>query len=249
MGVRWLASILAALALAAPAQAGAVDEAVRYLEGRQQADGGFAEPGGRSDPGLTAWVALGLAAAGRPPAGVAEYLTAQPSSSATDLELRILALEALGQNTEALTAELEGLTKPSGAIDSTLNSTIWGMIALRAAGREVSEATVRFLLRAQAAGGGSKAIGRALAYLRRLQNRDGGFALSPGRRSDTQSTAWAVQAFVAAGREPGRAAFAYLERMRRRDGSFRYDAGRVSSPVWTTAQVLAALARRPFPLS
>lgn len=94
----------------------------------------------------------------------------------------------------------------------------------------------------------SKAIRRALAYLRGLQNDDGGFELTPGRGSDAPSTAWAVQAFLAAGGDPGRAAFAYLAGLRRPDGSFRYSARYVATPAWTTAQVLAALARRPFPL-
>ena len=45
-----------------------------------------------------------------------------------------------------------------------------------------------------------KPIIRGLSYLRRLQGKDGGFALVRGRASDSQSTAWAIQAFVAAGR-------------------------------------------------
>ena len=83
---------------------------------------------------------------------------------------------------------------------------------------------------------------------RRLQNADGGFGLSAGRGSDAQSTAWAIQAFIAAGARPGRAAFRYLTRLRRSDGSYRYSAKYATTPVWVTAQVLPALARRAFPL-
>jgi hypothetical protein len=36
--------------------------------------------------------------------------------------------------------------------------------------------------------------------------------------------------------------------MHRRNGSFRYSAAYAVTPVWVTAQVLPALARRPFPL-
>ena len=90
---------------------------------------------------------------------------------------------------------------------------------------------------------------RARARLPRARQRpDGGFELNPGRGSDSQSTAWAIQAFVAAGRKPPAAAFGYLARMRRSDGSYRYSARYVSTPVWVTAQVLAAMARKPFPL-
>ena len=37
--------------------------------------------------------------------------------------------------------------------------------------------------------------------------------------------------------------------MRRPDGSYRYNARYVTTPLWVTAQVLPALARKPFPLS
>jgi hypothetical protein len=95
---------------------------------------------------------------------------------------------------------------------------------------------------------GGKPVRRGLAYLRRLQNRDGGFELSPGRGSDAQSTGWAVQAFLAAGRPAPRGSLAYLHRLRRSDGSFRYSKRYVTTPVWVTAQVLPALAGKPFPL-
>jgi hypothetical protein len=91
-------------------------------------------------------------------------------------------------------------------------------------------------------------VTRAVRFLRTFQNRDGGFELTRGRGSDAQSTAWAVQGFVAAGVTPPRSAFAYLARLRRPDGSYRYSARYVTTPVWVTAQVLAALAKRPFPL-
>ena len=92
-------------------------------------------------------------------------------------------------------------------------------------------------------------IDRGVAFLRRHQNADGGFELTLGRGSDTQSTAWAIQALLAAGRAPGTPAFRYLARMRRPDGSYRYNARYVTTPLWVTAQVLPALARRPFPLT
>ena len=53
-------------------------------------------------------------------------------------------------------------------------------------------------------------IARGIAFLRRLQNADGGFELTAGRGSDAQSTAWAIQAFVAARVKPPTGAFRYL---------------------------------------
>jgi len=91
-------------------------------------------------------------------------------------------------------------------------------------------------------------VTKAVRFLLSFENRDGGFELTRGRGSDAQSTAWAIQGLVAAGRTPPKAAFAYLARMRRPDGSYRYSAKYVTTPVWVTSQVLAALARKPFPL-
>jgi prenyltransferase beta subunit len=88
---------------------------------------------------------------------------------------------------------------------------------------------------------------RAVRFLLSFQNRDGGFELTNGRGSDAQSTAWAIQGLVAAGRTPPRSAFAYLARLKRADGSYRYSARYVTTPVWVTSQVLAALAKKPFP--
>ena len=93
------------------------------------------------------------------------------------------------------------------------------------------------------------ALATPAGYVQGQQRVDGGFELTLDRGSDTQSTAWAIQALLAAGRQPGAPAFRYLERMRRPDGSYRYNARYVTTPLWVTAQVLPALARKPFPLS
>jgi prenyltransferase beta subunit len=248
-----------------------------YVASHQQPDGGFAEPGGRSDPALTAWATLGLAASGRKPAGpAADYLASRPAVGAADIALRALALDALDRDTSAEVARLEASRGPSGRIGPLVNSTIWGVLALRSADRPVA-ASVRYLLRAQHRSGGwawyprgapdsndtaaavqalraagvgarSRPIRRALTYLRSLQRQDGGFPLAKGRASDAQSTAWAIQAFIAARRDPGRRPFRYLARLRRADGSYRYSTSYGVTPVWVTSQVLPALARKPFPL-
>jgi prenyltransferase beta subunit len=264
------AVLIAALVFAAPAATPA-----DYLLSRQQPDGGFAEPGRQSDPSLTGWAVLGLAATGRAPESAAGYLVGKPYPQAIDLALRILALRALGQDTQLLAERLEGLRRPDGRIGPLVNSTIWGVLALRATGRPAGT-SVRYILRRQRPSGGwswyprgradsndtaaavqalrsagvsarARPIQRALRYLRRLQSRDGGFALVEARGSDAQSTAWAIQAFVAAGRNPGRGAFRYLAGLRRPDGSYRYSRRFAATPVWVTAQVAMALARKPLP--
>jgi len=102
---------------------------------------------------------------------------------------------------------------------------------------------------------GSRAVDRAVAFLRRVQNRDGGFPLTPGGPSNAQSTAWAVQGFVAGGRDPehvhrgrSRSPLGYLRSLTAPDGSVRYSRTSAQTPVWVTAQALTALARKPFPL-
>jgi hypothetical protein len=264
------------LAIAAVALALAVSPA-DYVASHQQPDGGFAEPGGASDPQLTAWSVLGLVAAGRDPGpSAAEYLRSRPVSGATEIALRVLALRTLGEDANTDVTRLEALRRPNGMIGPLVNSTIWSVLALRAAGRPVAT-SVRYLRRAQHRSGGwawyprgapdsndtaaavqalraggvgarSRPIRRALIYLRRLQHKDGGFSLVRGRASDAQSTAWAIQAFVAAHRPPGRAPFRYLAGLRRADGSYRYSKLYATTPVWVTSQVLPALARQPFPL-
>jgi len=268
LGVKLAVAAVALVLAATPAD---------YVASHQQPDGGFAEPGQKSDPNLTAWAVLGLVASGREPArSPAEYLDASPATGANDLALRILALHALGLSTDEPVGRLERLRRADGRIGTLVNSTIWGVIALRTAGRPAG-ASARYILRAQRPNGGwswhprgapdsndtaaavqalrasglpgkSRPIRRALAYLRAHQRRDRGFALVPGRASDAQSTAWAIQAFLAAGVPPGRAPFRFLAGLRRPDGSYRYSKRYAATPVWVTAQVLPAIARRPFPL-
>ena len=243
-----------------------------YLAARQQPDGGFAEPGARSDPALSSWAVLGLRASGRSPSRpAAAYLRDAPIEDTTDLALRILALRALGENPAALVERLERQRRRDGRIGPLVNSTIWGVLALPKGER----AAVRYLLRQQRRSGGwswtpngapdsndtaaaiqalrwngvrGRPIRRGLAYIRRLTGRDGGVRLVPGRAPDAQSTAWAIQARVAAGARPPAASFRFLASLRRPDGSFRYSRRYAVTPAIVTAQVLPALSRKAFPL-
>jgi hypothetical protein len=243
-----------------------------YVSARQQPDGGFAEPGARSHPSLTAWAVLGLHASGRNPArSPAAYLRDAPIEDTTDLALRIMALRVVGGDVGELVARLERARRPDGRIGSLVNSTAWSVLALEKPGR----APVRYLIRAQHRSGGwswvprgapdtndtaaviqalrstgvrGRPIRRGLAYIRRLTAPNGGVRLVAGRQPDSQSTAWAIQAFVAAGAKPPAAAFRFLGSMRRPDGSYRYSRRYAVTPAVVTAQVLPALARKPFPL-
>ncbi len=99
---------------------------------------------------------------------------------------------------------------------------------------------------------GGRAVARAAAFLAAEQNPDGGFPLTPAGASNAQSTAWAIQGLVAAGRDPGRlrrgSALGYLRSLTGAGGAVRYSPTSTQSPVWVTAQALTGLAERPFPI-
>jgi hypothetical protein len=73
-----------------------------------------------------------------------------------------------------------------------------------------------------------------------------------GRRASALS-AWAVQAFGAAGLDPARVRrgrsrdpLGYLRSLQASDGSLRYSRTSTQTPVWVTAQALSALAQHSF---
>jgi len=256
--LKLLAILAATTALATPAG---------YVAGEQRDDGGF------GDPQLTAWATLGLAASGAEPerlARAAAYLAREEPREQTEVALHAMARTVAGDRPDGLFARLRA-HRPG----KLLNATIWTILALRQAGEPAPQALVDSLRLAQRSSGGwswhasaapdtndtaaavqalraagvrGRPIDRAVAFLRRHQSSDGGFELTEGRGSDAQSTAWAIQALLAAGRQPGAAAYRYLARLRRPDGSYRYSARYATTPLWVTAQVLPALARKPFPL-
>jgi hypothetical protein len=244
-----------------------------YLGARQQPDGGFAEPGARSDPTLTAWAVLGLHSAGRhADRSPAAYLRDAAIHDTTDLALRIMALRVAGADVGELVARLERARLPDGRLGSLVNSTAWSVLALEKPGK----GPVQYLLRAQHRSGGwswvprgapdtndtaaviqalrstgvrGRPIRRGLTYIRGLTAPNGGVRLVAGRAPDAQSTAWAIQAYIAADVRPPRAAFRFLASLRRPDGSYRYSRRYAVTPTLVTAQVLPALARKAFPLN
>jgi energy-coupling factor transport system substrate-specific component len=112
-------------------------------------------------------------------------------------------------------------------------------------------------LQALAAAGRNRSgtVKRAVRFVVRNQASDGGFALIPGGASNAQSTAWAVQGLLAAGRDPAkvrrngsRDPMSYLRSLTAEDGEVRYSRTSSQTPVWVTAQAVAALSRKTLPL-
>ena len=263
----------AALAVATPSP---LAGARTYLVESQQADGGFAEAGSPSDPALTSWAALGLVASGGGAdarSRALDYLQAHEDAAAseTDVALQTLARTALGDHPEALLARLRAGVQTGPLV----NAAIWAILALRGAREPVPPGLVRSVLASQSRSGGwswhrggnpdsndtaaalealraagvtGSPVVRGLAALRTFRNTDGGYALTTGRESDAQSTAWAIQGLAAWGKRPGAATWRFLARLRRADGSYGYSARYATTPVWVTAQVAVALSGRAFPL-
>jgi energy-coupling factor transport system substrate-specific component len=96
---------------------------------------------------------------------------------------------------------------------------------------------------------------RAVAYLRRDQDTDGGFADAPGAGSNAQSTAWAVQGLLAARVAPGslrrggHTPVGYLSGLVSGDGAVSYARGETQTPVWVTGEALMALTETPLPVA
>src|SRR4029079_13184843 len=185
---------------------------VAYVQSRQQDAGGFAEPGGSPSPQLTAWAVLRVPAArpqpraatrddlparAQPRPGTLAYLQAHEGQlrDATDVELAAMAESALGGVPSTLLARIDRSRKPSGAIGANVNSTIWGILALRQAHRPAPRPSVRYVLR--------------------RQSRSGGWSWYPRGEPDSHDTAAAVQALRSVGvrGKPIRRGLAYLHRL------------------------------------
>jgi Prenyltransferase and squalene oxidase repeat len=107
---------------------------------------------------------------------------------------------------------------------------------------------------------GQRAVGRAraraVAYLRRRQDRDGGFPADPGLGSNAQSTAWAIQGLDAAGVSPSGlhrggavSPLAYLDSLVGANGAVRYSRAISQTPVWVTGEALMAMEGKPLPIA
>jgi energy-coupling factor transport system substrate-specific component len=176
-----------------------------------------------------------------------------------------------------LVAALEHDIAGNGSVSDQTNLTAFAVLALRAAGVAPRARTLSWLARQQDRDGGfnfstagavsdiddtaavlealtgrfPRARHRAVVFIKRHQNANGGFPQSAGAGSNAQSTAWAVQGLLAAGvtGAPVSRADAYLTSLVGPDGHVRYSRSGDQTPVWVTAEAAMALAGKPLPLA
>jgi energy-coupling factor transport system substrate-specific component len=184
-----------------------------------------------------------------------------------------------------LVSALDGSVRRDGSVSDQVNLTAFAVLALRAAGVDPAPATLAWLVRQEDSDGGfnfatrggtsdvddtgaalealagdgaraaAHARARAIRFLRRQQDGDGGFPSQAGAGSNAQSTAFAVQGLLAAGVDPGSlrrrgaSPLDYLRGLVAGDGHVRYSRTTDQTPTWVTGEALLALDGKPLPLS
>jgi prenyltransferase beta subunit len=217
------------LTLAIPALAAspeeAVDQALNWLQGQQNADGGFSN-GFSPESGVpvTAEVVIALAAGGRDAGSVRsaegasplDFLYQQVQAGQVDgvgtTAKIVLALVAAGLDPADfggwdLIGQMEGAYDPdSGSYCGSIFDQALVVLALANAGRTVPQGAVDYLLAFQTTDGAWSFMGDTAAL-----------------SGDTNTTALAIQALAAAGRkdDTGRG-LAYLQRVQNADGGWPY---------------------------
>jgi len=242
-GVAALLLVLAAAAFTPAARANAAEEAVtvgsalHWLEGQQRPSGGFAADSGReAGAEITAWAMLGLAAAGRNPLDVTksgkspvDFLRSHSDEikDAGDVARTILALEGAGADPrrfggENLVARLLAQRRQNGSYQGWPATSAYAVLALRAAGA-------------------NDATAPTVAWLRKVQGKDGGWGNEPGDPSTPEITGAALQVLTP-GSDAGDRALGYLRDSKRPNGGFAPGnnlAANAQATAWAVEGLLA----------
>jgi Prenyltransferase and squalene oxidase repeat len=196
----------------------------------------------------------------------------------TILVARAAGLSASAFGGHDLIAALESDIRSNGSVDDQVNLTSFAVLALRADGITPPARMISWLVRQEDRDGGfnfatdcwtsdvddtgaalqalagapgsGRTRRRAVRFVERQQNGDGGFPSEPGGDSNAQSTAWAIQGLLAAGAAPASVhrGVQFLDSLIAGDGHVRYSRSSDQTPVWVTGQALMALAGKPLPL-
>jgi len=238
-------ALCVALPLLAPPAGSAADGrlgARGWLVKAQNGDGGFGiSADDESSVGMTGWAMLGLEAAGLNPADVTaggktpiQFMRANVSaiSSTADLERTILALEAAGVDSrnfagQDLVAKLRDRQGGDGSFERQVNLTAFGILAQRSAGVP------------------GENYGKAAAWLRGIQNKNGGWGSTKGAESEPDSTGAVLQALAVSpgGTDEVQRAGRWLGRSQHNDGGWSLTRGteaNAQSTAWAIQGLLAA---------
>ncbi len=218
-------------------------KALNYLRSLQKDDGGFGNPNENSSISATSWAIMAIVAANEDPhkwiknnRSPIDYLRERikkelPKMGTADFARTILALVYSNENPRDfggvdLVKMLKERMKSDGQIGDYIYTTIWGIIALKACGENVT---------------------KSAEWLKAHQNEDGGFAWAIGEKSDFDDTAAAIQALIAAGvarnSETIERALDYLKTGQNNDGGMRYfgnSSSNAASDSWTIQALVAA---------
>jgi hypothetical protein len=233
-----LVAVFALVALApAPAQA-SVTTAADWLQAQQRPSGGFAPAADRETGAeTTAWVMLGLAAAGRNPLDVTssgkspvDFLRNHLDEvrDAGDFARTILALVAAGVDPrsfgdEDLVDRLLAQRRSNGSYQGWPGTSAYAVLALRAAGA-------------------NDAAAPTVEWLRKVQGKEGGWGNEPGTESTAEITG-AVLQVLTPGSEASERALDYLRKAKRPNGGFAPGnnlAANAQATAWTSQGLLAA---------
>ncbi|ADB57370.1 DUF4430 domain-containing protein [Archaeoglobus profundus] len=213
-------------------------KALNWLKSQQRPDGGW---GSLSN---TSWVVMAIASANENPCdwikngkSPLDYFKANLNESViermgtSDFARTILALIALNQNPYNFNGinfveKLKERVKEDGQIGDYIYTTIWGILALKACGENVS---------------------KSVEWLKAHQNPDGGFAWAVNAESDFDDTASAIQALIASGVSRDdpviKKALNYLKKGQCEDGGMRYfgnSSSNADSDAWTIQALVSA---------
>jgi hypothetical protein len=211
--------------------------AAAWLEGVQNPDGGWGEkPGASSGQEMTGWAMLGLEAAGVNPQDVTAggkspvaYLQGAIAEvqSPGDLARTILALEGAGVEPREfggrnLVAALLAKRRKDGSYEGWPNSTAYAILALRSAG--------------------IANVADSVAWLREVQNEDGGWGDVAGAPSNADGTGAVLQVLTPSSRA-GKGAVGYLRQVQQPGGGYRLGGNgalNTQSTAWAVEGLLAA---------
>jgi Prenyltransferase and squalene oxidase repeat len=242
LAVLFVAVLLLGALVPPPAEASETSRAAAWLASTQNGDGGWgASADDESGLEMTTWAMLGIAASGRNPRDVArggrtpvDFVrdSLGEMRSAGDVARTILALEAAGANprnfggSDLVSLLLRG-RHSNGSYGPKKTgwpgSTAFAAIALRAAGATGS-------------------LEQSLAWLRKVQNDDGGWGDVPGSPSTADGTGAVLQALSPDSKASHRG-LSYLRHAQRPGGGFPLggnSAVNSQSTAWAIQGILAA---------